>query len=72
MASWRQRVVIGIVALSGFPGAAWAVSSEVDILLNKLVERGVLSTIDAGQIRDEIAQTHEARTEEVAKAVVPT
>ena len=71
MRSWSQRVVAALVALSGLPGPAWAVSSEVDILLNKLVEKGVLSSIEAGQIRDEITQTKEARTKEVAKEVVP-
>ena len=71
MRSWSQRVVVALVALSGLPGPAWAVSSEVDILLNKLVEKGVLSSIEAGQIRDEITQTKEARTKEVAKEVVP-
>jgi len=67
---WRRRVIAGALAISCFPGTAWAVS-EVDILLNKLVERGIVSSDDAGIIRREIAEAKEARTTELAKEIVP-
>jgi hypothetical protein len=49
---------------------AWA-ESEVDILLNKLVDKGVLTNVEAGQIRREISETKEARNKELAKEIVP-
>jgi hypothetical protein len=43
----------------------------VDILLDKLVEKGVLSNVEAGLIRREIAETKETRNKELAKEIVP-
>ena len=46
MRSWRHGVVVGMLVFGSGPAGAWAVSSEVEILLNKLVERGVLTFAD--------------------------
>jgi hypothetical protein len=43
----------------------------VGILLNKLVEKGLLTGVEAGLIRREIAETKEARNTEIAKEIVP-
>jgi hypothetical protein len=58
------------MVLAGLPGTAWA-ESEVDILLNKLVDKGVLTGVDAGLIRREIAETKEVRNKQLAKEIVP-
>ena len=72
MGQWRWWAVVGILSLavSGLPGAASA-ASEVDILLDKLVEKGVLSNVEAGLIRREISETKETRNKELAKEIVP-
>jgi hypothetical protein len=70
MRDWRRWWLVGAFVLSCLPGAAWA-DSEVDVLLNKLVEKGVLSNVDAGLIRREISETKEARNKELAKEIVP-
>lgn len=62
--------VVAALLWGGASGAAWA-SSDVDILLNKLVEKGVLTGTEAGQIRQEIADTKDARTKELAKEILP-
>ena len=70
---WRQRSVIwllGVIGVGCLPGVAQA-ESEVDILLNKLVEKGVLSNVEAGQIRREIGETKEDRNKQIAKEIVP-
>lgn len=64
------RFAVGVLTACCLPGAAWA-ESEVDILLNKLVDKGVLSSVEAGQIRREIGETKEARNKELAKEIVP-
>src|SRR3989338_5445254 len=69
MAKWRQWLV-GVLVAGGLPGAAHA-ESEMDILLNKLVERGTLSAADASQIRREIADTKETHNKELAKEIMP-
>ncbi|MBI4343143.1 MAG: putative porin [Candidatus Omnitrophica bacterium] len=63
-------VVAAAALFGGCPQAAWA-QSEVDILLDKLVQKGVLSTDEVGEIRKEIAQTHQERHTELAKELVP-
>ena len=70
MKRWRQWLVVGIAALVSLPGAARA-ESEVDILLNKLVEKGTLTGVEAGQIRREISETKETRNKQLAKEIVP-
>lgn len=69
MKQWGAWLVAALVAC-GLPAAARA-ESEVDILLNKLVDKGVLSNVEAGQIRREIGETKEARNKELAKEIVP-
>jgi hypothetical protein len=69
MKTWG-RVLVGVLTACCLPGAASA-ESEVDILLNKLVDKGVLSNVEAGQIRREISETKEARNKELAKEIVP-
>ena len=70
MRAVRRWLLAGALALGGLPGAAWA-EGEVDILLKKLVEKGVLSSGEAGEIRQEIRQTKETRNQELAKEIVP-
>jgi len=70
MKRWRWGIVTsGVVFLSLNP-IAWALS-DVDILLNKLVERGILTSSDAGDIRQEMAKDKEANTQQLAKELVP-
>ncbi len=66
---WK-RWLMGIALLVSLPGLARA-ESEVDILLNKLVEKGTLTGVEAGQIRREIAETKEVRNKQVAKEILP-
>lgn len=67
---WQSWLVVGVLVVSGFPGTALAVS-EVDILIDKLVEKGTLTTIEAGLIRQEISDTKAARHKELAQEIVP-
>ena len=68
--SVRRWVVAGAVALSCFPAAARA-ASEVDALLDTLVEKGILTNLEAGDIRREVAGTKEERNKQLAKEIVP-
>ena len=70
MTRWVGWFVVGLVIVSGWPAAARA-QSEVDILLNKLIEKGILTQADASDVRKEVQQTKEARTTELAKEIVP-
>ena len=67
----RRWLLVAAMVVSCLPGAAFAASSEVDILLDKLVEKGVLTNVEAGLIRREIAETKETRNKELAKEIVP-
>ena len=66
MSRWRQWILVGALAVTSVPGAVWA--SETDVLLNKLVEKGILTASDAQDIRQEVraelakqaASTHQA------------
>ncbi|MBI4598548.1 MAG: putative porin [Candidatus Omnitrophica bacterium] len=62
--------VVGALLVSILPGVAEAVS-EVDVLLNKLIEKGILTQADASEIRSEVQHTKEARNAELAKELVP-
>ncbi len=66
----QRRLLIRALVLSCLPGVARA-DSEVDILLNKLVDKGSLSNVEAGEIRREITEAQEARNKELAKDLVP-
>jgi len=62
---------------SCLPGAAWA--SETDVLLNKLVEKGILTVSDAQEIRKEMNSPQQSENDkgfekkisEVAKKALP-
>jgi hypothetical protein len=58
------------MAVSSLPGTVLA-ASEVDILLEKLVEKNILTNVEAGLIRREISETKETRNKELAKEIVP-
>ncbi len=61
---WRQWLAIGAIVLCGFPALTSA--SEVDALLNKLVQRGLLTASDAQEVRSEMnpgVAGHEKDTE---------
>ena len=68
---WQQWLLIGALVLGQHSTSAAQATSEVDILLDKLVEKGVLSSADAGVIRREISETKETRNKELAKEIVP-
>lgn len=70
MGRWTRWLLIGAVSLWCLPGTARA-ESEVDILLNLLVEKGTLSPVEAGQVRRQIAETKETRNKQLAKEIVP-
>ncbi len=71
MAHWRAWLLVSAVSMGGFVGVASA-ASEVDILLNKLVEKGILTSEDAGQIRREVAAEAKAeQNPQVAKETLP-
>ena len=69
MTRWTPWLLVGVF-LSGLPGVARA-ESDVDILLNVLVENGTLTPVQAGQVRRQIAETKEARNKQLAKEIVP-
>ena len=70
MGRWMRWLLIGAVSLWCLPGIAQA-ESEVDVLLNVLVENGTLTPVQAGQVRRQIAETKEARNKQLAKEIVP-
>jgi hypothetical protein len=67
---WRPWLLGGALSLCVLPASARA-SVEVDLLLDKLVERGVLSRQDASELRSEIAEYKEAGNKQLAKEIVP-
>lgn len=67
---WRRWPLIALAMVSLWPGTVWAMS-DVDILLNKLVGKGILTTNDAEEIRHEMAAQNGASTKPLAKEVVP-
>ena len=53
---WRREGRVGMVVFTtSLPGTAWAASREVDLLLNKLVGKGILTEADAHEVLREIA-----------------
>jgi len=70
MRALKRWMLAGAVALSCLPQAAQA-ESEVDILLNMLVENGTLTAVQAGHVRREINETKEKRNALLAKELVP-
>lgn len=76
----RKRVFVFIVSiLLGIAGSGMAWASEVDVLLQKLVEKGVLSSSEAQAVRsetnEEVAkqdkEKQEAVKDEVKKSILP-
>jgi hypothetical protein len=66
----KRWLLAGAVVLSSVPGVAQA-ESDVDILLNLLVENGTITPVQAGQVRRQITETKEARNKQLAKEIVP-
>ncbi len=62
--------IVGMVLGAGLPGVASA-ASDVEILLNKLVEKGILTPADAGQIHQEMVQQRATEKPALAGEVVP-
>ena len=54
MTGWRRWVLVGALVLCGGPRPAWA--ADVDVLLNKLVQKGILTASDAQEIREEVSK----------------
>ena len=52
MRRWQQWILVGVLATSACPGTARA--NEVDVLLNKLVEKGILTASEAQEVRNEM------------------
>jgi len=70
MRRWKRWGLAGVVALNCLPGPAWG-SVEVDLLLDKLVEKGVLSRQEASELRSEIAELKDASNKQLAKEILP-
>lgn len=72
MRRWRQWLYGGVLvfAIVSLPGGAFA-ASEMDILLDKLVEKGILTNVEAGLVRREVQETKEERNKQLAKEIVP-
>ncbi len=70
MGAWKRFALAALAVFFVLPAVARA-ESEVDILLDKLVERKVISSVDAGLIRREINETKEVRYKQMAKEIVP-
>ncbi len=66
---WRW-LLIGALVLGCLPRVAQA-ESEVEILLDALVQNGTITPVQAGQIRRQIAETKETRNKQMAKEIVP-
>lgn len=68
----RRRWWLAAVMAASFsvPTAVWAMT-DVDILLNKLVQKGLLTSGDAGEIRQEMAKDKEANNQQLAKEILP-
>src|SRR6185436_13969182 len=54
---WAVSFVAGAVLAAGGPARMAQAASDVDIVLDKLVERSILSNVDAASIRQEIADS---------------
>lgn len=70
MKGWRRWLLAGALAAGCLPGTAQA-SVEVDMLLDKLVEKGVLSRQEAADLRSEMAEHREAANPQLAKGSPP-
>ena len=66
----RRWLLVGALSLCCLPGAARA-SVEVDMLLEKLVEKGVLTRQDATDLKAEMAEFKDAGNKQLAKEIVP-
>lgn len=66
----RRWLLVGALGLGCLPGAAWA-SVEVDMLLDTLVEKGVLTRQEAADLRGEVAEFKDASNKQLAKEIVP-
>ncbi len=82
----RQRLIpwlVGGLIVTGWSGIACAAKDKVDVLLEKLVQKGVLTNEEAASVRQEVIETepsevkpvaasiNEAQTKELAKAILP-
>ncbi|HAM39785.1 MAG TPA: hypothetical protein DDX89_01640 [Candidatus Omnitrophica bacterium] len=70
MARWRHAIIVGALAVGCLPGAAWA-SVELDVLLDKLVQKGVLTKQEASDLRSEMAEFKDAANKQLATEIVP-
>ena len=52
MSTWRRWLVVGALVAGGLPEVARA--SEMDVLLNKLVEKGILTAGEAQEVRHDM------------------
>ena len=81
----RPRIswLVGGLIVIGWSGPVFAAKDKVDILLETLVQKGILTNEEAGSIRQEVVQmeaeeskpsvaaTDEAQTKELAKTILP-
>ncbi|MBI1991960.1 MAG: putative porin [Candidatus Omnitrophica bacterium] len=70
MLHWKRWLLAGVLIVSSVPGTAWAMS-EVDILVNKLIEKGILTQADAASIRKEMNESRGAPSPQLAKKAAP-
>ena len=67
---WGWWLVAGLLAVGGVACRA-AASSEVGILLDKMVKKGLLTQQEADEVRSEVIETKEDRNKALAKEIVP-
>jgi hypothetical protein len=67
---WGRVALASVVAVGGLPGMAMA-SVEVDMLLDKLVDKGVLTRQEASELKGEMAEYKDAGNKQLAKEIVP-
>lgn len=60
-----------VAMVSVVPANSWAASTQVDSLIQKLVEKGILDKHEARELKLEIAEDAKIINEDSAKAVVP-
>ncbi len=67
---WWHWLSVGVMVVGAVAAPAQA-ASEVEILLNTLVRKGLLTQGEADDVRREVMDTKDARTAALAKEIVP-
>ncbi|MBF0511474.1 MAG: putative porin [Candidatus Omnitrophica bacterium] len=67
----RNVLIVFIMLVMGLPGFVWAKTSSVDALIQKLEDKGILTSQEAEQIKGEIASSEKESQEAVYKKTAP-